>query len=88
MAGCEAVASLGLCGWPACVKDTRRARAALRRITYCALLMLLKFALWSSPKKFRFRKFWRSYLDQNLLRITNPVSDLTGDQYYRIFVCI
>jgi hypothetical protein len=35
---------------------------------------------WSSLKKFRFRKFWRSYLDQNLLRITNPVSDLTGDQ--------
>jgi hypothetical protein len=35
---------------------------------------------WSSPKKFRFRKFWRSYLDQNLLRITNPVSDLIGDQ--------
>ena len=27
---------------------------------------------WSSPKKFSFRKFWRSYLDQNLLRITNP----------------
>ena len=35
---------------------------------------------WSSPKKIRFRKFWRSYLDQNLLRITNPVSDLTKDQ--------
>jgi hypothetical protein len=35
---------------------------------------------WSSPKKFRFRKFWMSYLDQNLPRITNPVSDLTGDQ--------
>jgi hypothetical protein len=47
---------------------------------------------WSSPKKFRFRKSWRSYLEQNLLRITSvkfnilhsgitdPVSDLTGDQ--------
>jgi hypothetical protein len=37
---------------------------------------------WSSPKTFRFRKFWKSYvyLDQNLLRITNLVSDLTGDQ--------
>jgi hypothetical protein len=35
---------------------------------------------WSSLKKLRFRKFWRSYLDKNLLRITNPVSDLTGDQ--------
>ena len=37
---------------------------------------------WSSPKKNRFRKFWRPYLvlDQNLFRITNPVSDLTGDQ--------
>jgi hypothetical protein len=34
---------------------------------------------WSSSKNFCFRKFWRSYLDQNLLRITNPVSDLTGD---------
>jgi hypothetical protein len=33
-----------------------------------------------SPKHVRFRNFWRSYLDQNLLRITNPVSDLTGDQ--------
>jgi hypothetical protein len=37
---------------------------------------------WSSPKKIRFRKFRRSYSNiyQNLLRITNPVSDLTGDQ--------
>jgi hypothetical protein len=37
---------------------------------------------WSSPQKTRFRKFWRSYLDleQKLVRITNPVSDLTGDQ--------
>jgi hypothetical protein len=40
---------------------------------------LLNSPCWSSPKNFRFRKFWRSYLDQNLLRITNPVSDLTGD---------
>ena len=36
------------------------------------------------PKTFRFRKFWRSYLDQNFLRITNPVSDLTGDQYFYV----
>ena len=42
--------------------------------------VLLLNSPWSSPKKIRFRKFWRSYLDQNLLRITNPVSDLTGDQ--------
>jgi hypothetical protein len=35
---------------------------------------------WSSPKNFWFRKFWKSYLDQNLLRITHLVSDLTGDQ--------
>jgi hypothetical protein len=43
---------------------------------------------WSSHKNFPFRKFWRSYLDllmylqvdQNLPRITNPVSDMTGDQ--------
>ena len=35
---------------------------------------------WSSTKNFRFRKFWRSDLDQNSLRITNPGSDLTGDQ--------
>ena len=36
---------------------------------------------WSSPKNFRFRRCRRSNLDQNLPRITNPVSDLTGDQY-------
>jgi hypothetical protein len=35
---------------------------------------------WSSPKNFRFRRRRRSNLDQNLLVITNPVSDLTGDQ--------
>jgi hypothetical protein len=35
---------------------------------------------WLSPKNLRFRKFWRSYLDQKLPRITNPVSDLTGDR--------
>jgi hypothetical protein len=35
-------------------------------------------------QKNRFRKFWRPYLDQNLLRITNPVSDLTGDQYFYV----
>ena len=39
---------------------------------------------WSSPKKYYFRKFWRSYLDQNLHRITNPVSDLTGDQWFYV----
>ena len=37
---------------------------------------------WSSPKNFRFRRCRRSNLDQNLPRITNPVSDLTGDQYH------
>ena len=31
-------------------------------------------------KYISFLKFWRSYLGQNLLRVTNPVSDLTGDQ--------
>jgi hypothetical protein len=35
---------------------------------------------WPSPKNFRFRHCRRSNLDQNLPRITNPVSDLTGDQ--------
>jgi hypothetical protein len=35
---------------------------------------------WSSPKNFLFRRCRRSNLDQNLPRITNPVSDLTGDQ--------
>jgi hypothetical protein len=38
---------------------------------------------WSSPENFRFRRCRRSNLDQNLPmnspRITNPVSDLTGD---------
>ena len=35
---------------------------------------------WSPPKKLRIRRFWRSYLDQNLPRITDLISDLTGDQ--------
>jgi hypothetical protein len=35
---------------------------------------------WSSPKNFRYRRCRMSFLDQNLPRITNPVSDLTGDQ--------
>jgi hypothetical protein len=37
---------------------------------------------WSSPKNFWFRRCRRSFLDQNLLTsmMTNPVSDLTGDQ--------
>ena len=35
---------------------------------------------WSSPRNFQFRRCRRSNLDQNLPRITNPVSDLTGDQ--------
>ena len=30
------------------------------------------------PKQIRFRKSRRSYLDQNLLIVTNPVSDLTA----------
>jgi hypothetical protein len=34
---------------------------------------------WSSPKNFRSRHCRRSNLDQNLPRITNPVSDMTGD---------
>ena len=47
----------------------------------CKLLLSVRVSTPSRhPKTFRFRKFWRSYLDQNLLRITNLVSDLTGDQ--------
>ena len=46
----------------------------------------LRKSSWSSPKTFRFRKFWKLYLlvDENLLRITNPVLDLTGDQYFYV----
>jgi hypothetical protein len=49
--------------------------AAVLRTTVCSLKQP-----WSSPKNFRFRRCRRSNLDQNLPRITNPVSDLTGDQ--------
>ena len=35
---------------------------------------------WLSPKNFRFRYCRRSFLDQNMPRITNSVSDLTKDQ--------
>jgi hypothetical protein len=49
---------------------------------YCAFAYLALVV----TQKIRFRKLLRSYLDQNLLRITNPVSDLTGDQQlYVIF---
>jgi hypothetical protein len=57
----------------------RLQQRALQVTLYSCTVPLLN-SPWSSPKKFRFRKFWRSYLDQNLPRITNPVSDLTGDQ--------
>jgi hypothetical protein len=50
-----------------------------RVLQYTRTMPLLN-SPWSSPKKISFRKFWRLYLDQNLLRITNPVSDLTGYQ--------
>jgi hypothetical protein len=57
---------------------TKPPRTRLQCVHTCTVPLLN--SPWSSPKKHRFRKFWRSYLDQNLLRITNPVSDLTGDQ--------
>ena len=62
---------------------TSRLEVYIRRYTLtphsCTTVGLLN-SPWSSPKNVRFRKFWKSYLDQNLLRITDPVSDLTGDQ--------
>ena len=39
---------------------------------------------WYLPNFFRFRWCRRSFLDQNLLRITNPISDLTGDQQFYV----
>jgi hypothetical protein len=48
------------------------------RTTY-VLSVCLSTPPWSSPKNYQFRRCRRSNLDQNLPRITNPVSDLTGD---------
>jgi hypothetical protein len=69
--------------WKSGMSDLKRCYTATSKFTnvaYSSTVPLLT-SPWSSPKQIRFRKFWRSYLDQNLLRITNPVSDLTGDQY-------
>ena len=64
---------------------TTRAHQVVRNLTSSALgrtvCSLTSKQPWSSPKNFRFRRCRRSNLDQNLPRITNPVSDLTGDQY-------
>ena len=71
---CASALVLALKSWHGCSAcagvDTLRVRR-----TVCSLKHP-----WSSPKNFRFRRCRRSNLDQNLPRITNPVSDLTGDQ--------
>jgi hypothetical protein len=53
-------------------------RAVLNLVLEISSTVGLLNSPWSSPKNVRFRKFWKSYLDQKLLRITNPVSDLTA----------
>jgi hypothetical protein len=54
------------------------ARWYILEYIYIATLGSLKHPWSSSPKNFRSRRCRRSNLDQNLPRITDPVSDLTG----------